>query len=177
MRCLILLSETFVLAVTLALTPLNAQQPPSTPSALKVADNQALLLTAHGQGAQIYTCKSGNNGPAWTLKAPDAQLLDGNGKVIGKHFAGPTWQATDGSSIKGKLVASSPSPQADSIPWLLLSVAAHDGNGILTKVANVQRLNTVGGKAPEEGCDASHIGAEKSVQYSADYYFYSAPGQ
>ena len=38
--------------------------------------------------------------PAWTLKAPDAQLIDKKGKPFGKHFAGPSWQASDGSSIK-----------------------------------------------------------------------------
>ena len=47
-----------------------------------------LLLTAKGDGSQVYTCSEGH----WTLKAPDAQLLDEHGKGIGKHFAGPTWQ-------------------------------------------------------------------------------------
>ena len=154
-----------------------AQQPPDTPSALRVQDNQKLLLQAKGKGTQIYTCKSGDSGPAWTLKGPDALLFNAKGKLIAKHFAGPTWQANDGSSVKGKVVATAPAPRANAVAWLLLSAAAHEGNGIMTKVENVQRLHTAGGKAPAVGCDAAHIGTETSVHYTADYYFYSAPGQ
>jgi hypothetical protein len=154
-----------------------AQQPPDTPPALRVSDNQKLLLKAHGTGTQIYTCKSGDSGPAWTLKGPDALLFDASGKQVAKHFAGPTWQANDGSSIKGKIVANAPAPHADAIPWLLLSAASHDGNGIMTSVERIQRLNTEGGKAPAAGCDAAHTGDETSVHYAADYYFYSGTPQ
>jgi hypothetical protein len=96
------------------------------------------------------------------------------GPVFGKHFAGPSWEANDGSRVTGKAVANSPSPDANSIPWLLVTILSHDGSGVLSRVTTIQRLNTKGGKAPESGCDASHVGQEVRVSYSADYRFYAS---
>ncbi|HEX4808523.1 MAG TPA: DUF3455 domain-containing protein [Bryobacteraceae bacterium] len=154
----------------------TAQQLPDLPLNLRVPENQPFLMMAHGKGTQIYTCRAGGSdgGPAWSLKAPDATLFNVRGQAVAKHFAGPTWEATDGSSVKGKVVTTAPAPNPDAIPWLLLSAASHAGNGIMSKVENIQRVKTVGGKAPATGCDASHIGAEASVPYEADYYFYLA---
>ena len=92
---------------------LQAQQPSVDPPA-----GTSLLLTAAGDGSQVYACINEH----WTLKAPDAKLLDERGQVIGTHFAGPTWRLTDGSEVKGKMIASKPSPDAGSVPWLLLQV-------------------------------------------------------
>jgi hypothetical protein len=39
-------------------------------------------------------------------------------------------------------------------------------------VIYIQRLNTVGGVAPAEPCDAKTVGSKKAVPYSADYVFY-----
>ena len=82
---------------------LQAQQPSVDPPA-----GTSLLLTAAGDGSQIYACINEH----WTLKAPDARLLDEHGQVIGTHFAGPTWRLTDGSEIKGKVIASNLRPMA-----------------------------------------------------------------
>lgn len=102
----------------------------------------------------------------------DAQLFDKHGKPFGKHFGGPSWEANDGSRVTGKAVANV-SVDADSIPWLLIKIISHDGNGVLSLATSTQRLNTDGGKAPASGCDASHIGHEVRVPYSADYLFYA----
>ena len=166
-----------IVSLVLWAAVVSAQQPTDTPSALRVQDNQKLLLKAHGTGTQIYTCKSGENGPAWTLKGPDALLFNASGKLVVKHYAGPTWKSNDGSSIRGKVVANVPAPRPNAVPWLLLSAIDHEGNGVMTKVENVQRLHTEGGKAPATGCDSAHIGDNVSVHYQADYYFYSAPAQ
>lgn len=155
----------------------SGQQPPDTPSALRVKDSQKLIFKAHGTGTQVYTCKSGESGPSWTLKGPDALLFDASGKLVAKHYAGPTWKANDGSSVRGKVLANAPAPRPNAVPWLLLSAADHEGNGIMSKVENIQRLHTAGGKAPAVGCDSAHIGNDISVHYQADYYFYSAPAQ
>ena len=69
-------------------------------------------------------------------------------------------------------MTSSPSPDGDSIAWLLLVATAHLGEGVLAHVTNIQRLNTKGGKAPAGGCDAAHDGQESRVAYTADYFFY-----
>jgi hypothetical protein len=144
------------------------------PQQLRPPGNQQLLLQVHAKGDQVYICKGDAAQFAWTLKAPDAQLFDKNGKLFGKHFAGPSWEANDGSRVTGKAVANSPSPDANSIPWLLVTILSHDGSGVLSRVTTIQRLNTKGGKAPESGCDASHVGQEVRVSYSADYRFYAS---
>jgi Protein of unknown function (DUF3455) len=142
------------------------------PQQLQAPANEQLLLQVHAKGDQVYTCKGDGAQFIWTLKAPDAQLFDKDGKPFGRHFAGPSWEANDGSRVVGKAVANVPSPDADSIPWLLVTVVSHDGSGVLSRVTTIQRLDTKGGKAPASGCDASHAGQEVRVAYSADYRFY-----
>jgi hypothetical protein len=143
------------------------------PQQLQPPAKDQLLLQVHGKGDQVYTCSSAAVQYTWTLKAPDAQLFDKNGKPFGKHFAGPSWEANDGSRVTGKAIADAPSPDADSIPWLLVNIVSHDGSGVLSRATTIQRLNTKGGKAPVSGCDASHGGKEVRVSYSADYVFYA----
>jgi hypothetical protein len=148
----------------------GAQQ---VPQALQVPANEQLVVQVHAKGEQIYTCKVDGAQAAWTLKAPEAQLFDKDGKAFGKHFAGPSWEAGDGSRVVGKAAANVPSPDADSIPWLLVKVVSHEGNGVLTPVTSIQRINTKGGKASSSGCDAAHAGQEVRVAYSADYLFFA----
>ena len=142
------------------------------PEELKPPPEQMLLFHLHAKGSQIYTCMNKGGAYAWTLKGPSAQLFDAAGKQAARHFAGPTWEANDGSRVVGKLAASVPSPDPGSIPWLLLYATANGGSGSFSKVKTVQRVNTTGGKAPESGCDDSRQNAETSVPYEADYYFY-----
>ncbi len=152
-----------------------APRPPDAPEALQPPKDQVLLLHFKGKGKQIYSCQKAGGAYAWKLKAPDAQLFDEDGKPTGRHFAGPTWESTDGSRVVGKLVTSIPSPDSDSIPWLLLTMKSHEGSGIMNKVQSIQRLNTHGGIAPSSGCDAANESHKASVAYEADYYFYGTP--
>jgi hypothetical protein len=149
---------------------LPAQQ---VPQQLRPPTTEQLLLQVHARGDQVYACKGEAAQFAWTLKAPDAQLFDKDGQPFGRHFAGPSWEAKDGSRVTGKAVANAPSPDADSIPWLLINVVSHEGTGVLSRATTIQRLNTNGGKAPATGCDASQAGQEVRVPYSADYLFYA----
>jgi hypothetical protein len=143
------------------------------PQQIQPPANEELLLQVHATGDQVYTCTNDASQFAWTLKAPDARLFDKDGKPFGKHFAGPSWEANDGSRVTGKAVANSPSPDPNSIPWLLVKIVSHDGSGVLSRVTTVQRLNTKGGKAPASSCDATRVGQEVRVPYSADYRFYA----
>ena len=150
--------------------PAGAQQ---APKELQPPASEQVLLQVHAKGDQVYVCKSDAAQSAWTLKGPDAQLFDAAGKPFGKHFAGPSWQANDGSRVTGKAVANAPSPDADSVPWLLLTVIGRDGQGVLSPATSIQRINTKGGKAPASGCDAAHNGQEARAPYSADYAFFA----
>jgi hypothetical protein len=143
------------------------------PKELQPPAGEQLLLQVHAKGDQIYSCKADGGQFTWTLKAPDAQLFDKDGKPFGEHFAGPSWEASDGSRVTGKAVANVPSPDAGSIPWLLLTVVSRNGDGELTRVTSIQRINTKGGKAPASGCDAAHAGQEERAHYSADYVFFA----
>lgn len=129
-------------------------------------------IEATGKGVQIYACKAIHDAYAWTLKAPDASLSDASGHVIGKHFAGPSWQAADGSTVVGELLNVSSSPSAGAIPWLVLHAKSHTGDGVMANVQYIVRTHTEGGVAPAGGCDANHAGAEVRVPYSATYVFF-----
>jgi hypothetical protein len=147
---------------------------PDVPAAIQAPLGEEVVLLAHASGSQIYTCQAAADGKfSWTLKAPDAELKDQKGKVIGSHFAGPTWKLDDGSEVTGKAAAHVDSRDAGSIPWLLVAAVGHSGQGVLTNVTTIQRIHTNGGKPAAEGCDASHLNAETKSSYTADYYFYA----
>jgi hypothetical protein len=150
-----------------AATLIAQTDPTAAPAGSKV------LLKLAGVGVQIYSCKSQAAGPAWSFVAPQAKLLD-DATEAGTHSAGPTWTLKDGSTVKGVLVATRPSPDADAIPWLLLKAAPTSGSGALSQVEYIRRSDTSGGKAPVTGCDAAHLGATNQVPYKAIYTFYVA---
>jgi hypothetical protein len=148
------------------------------PEALRPPAGQVLALEARATGVQIYECKAAKDDPSqfsWTLKAPEANLKDPSGKPVGKHYGGPTWEASDGSKVMGEMVAKSDAPVAGAIPWLLLRAKSTSGSGIFSSIASIQRLKTSGGAAPAIGCDSSQSGKESRVPYSAVYRFYKAP--
>lgn len=152
---------------------------PEVPEAIKVLPGEKLVLRAHAAGVQIYGCETGADHKArWTLREPQAELLDEQGAVIGHHSAGPSWRLSDGSAVTGKATAKVDSPDG-SIPWLLLTATGHSGKGALAGVTSVQRINTQGGQPPVTSSCTSGTGRklkEARVPYRADYYFYGPGG-
>lgn len=150
---------------------------PVIPESLKVPATQVLSLETHAAGVQIYVCSASKTDPTrfeWVFKAPEADLFDSDGKKIGKHYAGPTWESNDGSKVIGEVAARDNVPDADAIPWLLLSAKSTSGMGVFSRTLSVQRLSTVGGKAPAEGCDKAQAGKEARIAYKARYTFFTA---
>ena len=151
--------------------------PPQVPDSLKPPPSEAVLLRALGKGKQIYACQA-NPADAmkfeWVLEKPEADLLDAQGKKIGSHYEGPTWQATDGSKVIGEVQQRAQSPRAGAIPWLLLKAKTNQGTGVFARVTFVQRVDTVGGAAPADGCNSGRAGKELVIEYQATYYFYAA---
>lgn len=137
------------------------------PAAIAAPD--AITVAAfHAEGAQIYECKSGGDGKLnWVFREPIAALIL-DGRTVGRHYAGPTWEDADGSAVVGKVAANTPGATADDIAWLKLEVVGRRGSGALAGVDIVQRINTKGG-ALRGACDQA--GALRSVAYSADYVF------
>ncbi len=160
----------FTPALFLSLAVCCAAQPAAVPDNLNPPADATLLLQLYAIGDQVYLC----DGTAWMLSHPDAKLFNSIAEQVGTHFAGPTWEYFDSSRVTGKAIANA-TPDPDSIPWLLVQAKDHLGDGLMQKVAFIQRLNTKGGKAPSTGCDAAHKGQETRSPYSADYLFYAIP--
>jgi hypothetical protein len=132
------------------------------------APGETVVLNVHAEGAQVYECKAGPDGKSsWAFREPIATLLL-DGKTVGRHYAGPSWEHNDGSAVVGKAVGNVPGATPNDIPWLKLEVISRRGSGILSGVTTVQRINTKGGKL-EGACDKA--GAFTSAPYSADYVF------
>jgi hypothetical protein len=132
------------------------------------APGETIVLTVQAEGAQVYECKVGVDGKlGWAFREPIATLM-ADGKTVGRHYAGPSWEHSDGSIVVGKAVANAPGATPSDIPWLKLDVVSRRGNGILTSVTTVQRINTQGGKL-EGACNKA--GVLLSAPYSADYLF------
>jgi len=146
------------------------------PDALKPGANETLAMIASARGVQIYQCraaKDGSGGYQWAFVAPEADLFDAGGNRIGRHYAGPRWESTDGSRILGAVKEHADAPAADAIPWLLLTAKSVGSEGALSKVTSVQRVRTVGGMAPKVGCSRAAAGTSVRVPYTADYYFFT----
>ena len=135
-------------------------------TAVAVPEGSKLAFHAYATGVQIYTW----TGTTWRFVAPEAELFSyaGASGVIGTHFAGPTWLTVSGSRVVGT-VSGRCTPSADAIDWLRLDAVA-DGPGVFANTKYIQRVNTVGGKAPTTA--GSFVGEEVRVPYTADYYFY-----
>ena len=110
------------------------------------APGETVVATFHAEGAQIYDCKPDAGGkPTWQFREPIATLLL-DGKTVGRHYAGPSWEASDGSAVTGKALANVPGTTAGDIPWLKLEVTARRGAGTLAGVTTGQRIKTRGGR-------------------------------
>jgi hypothetical protein len=160
---LIAIAAGFVLVVSSA--PNSRAQ---MPASIAAAPGEAPMVTIHAEGAQIYECKADPGGNlTWQFREPIAALMI-DGKTVGRHFAGPSWELADGSAVTGKVASRAPGPSAKDIPLLKLEVTSQRGAGRLTGASSIQRINTRGGMA-EGACEqASTL---FSVPYSADYVF------
>jgi hypothetical protein len=168
-----------VLALVAAFLPLSpalaviAEPAGIAPGIRASADEEpAFMLSA--DGAQIFQCKARLNAPetyAWLFTAPDVTLYDGPRSVA--RMASPNlWESTDDRSSVAGIVRGTQAAGTDNLPWLLMRASPIGDTGIFSGVTSIQRVNTTGGVAPANGCDADHAGAEVRVPFRAEYYFY-----
>jgi hypothetical protein len=164
----VLFSKSIALtAFLLAASLVDATAQKALPEAI-AAPGETAILTLHAEGAQIYECKTSADGAlAWVFREPIATLFS-DGKTVGRHYAGPTWEYSDGSAVVGQVAGTSPGQVAMDIPWLKLGVTSRRGSGVLGPATTVQRINTMGGKL-NGACYKP--GTYESVPYSADYVF------
>ena len=147
----------------------------AVPDQLQVPAGHKLALDVRGVGVQIYVCSAADAGKfEWRFKAPEAELFDQEGRKVGQHYAGPTWESVDGSKVVGAVKAHQDDPRGTAIPWLLLNAKSNQGAGVFGKVDLIQRLATDAGLAPRDGCSPAQLGQEARVAYQAVYRFYTA---
>lgn len=189
------------LGIALALTlPSQASAqtvtPPPVPASLEIQVPHEAFLLGRGVGKQNYVCQPAASlgQVAWTLFTPQATLFGDAREQLTTHFFSPnpdeagttiraTWEdSQDTSVVWARAIASVPDPnRSGAIPWVLLQTAGTrvgpTGGNTLSVTTFIHRLNTVGGSAPPTGCDnPTDIGRKAFVPYTADYFFYRAPG-
>lgn len=146
------------------------------PEAVRAPAGLKQTMATTGVGEITYECREKKDmagAHEWAFVAPVATLYSMDRKTVGKYYAGPTWEAADGSKVTGKQVAVAPAA-AGSIPLQLVKADPAMGQGAMQGVAYIQRLNTKGGVAPAAACDASAKGQRRQVAYEADYVFYGS---
>ena len=146
---------------------------PTIPPNLQPAEASTVITTLAAKGVQIYECRPKKDQPdaaEWAFVAPEAELFDAQGRRVGKHYAGPSWEADDGSKLVGSVKAKADAANPDSIPWLLLSVRSVGTEGTFSKATYIQRINTLGGQPPSAAaCTTATLGKIERVGYTADY--------
>ena len=172
-------SKVAVVSMVLVVAACASPQPPTpavkVPDKLKPGATESLAKIVPAKGVQIYECRAKKDHAGayeWAFVAPEADLFDGHGNRIGRHYAGPHWESSDGSKILGMVKERADAPAADAIPWLLLSAKSVGPAGSFSKVTSIQRVNTAGGVAPKTGCSQATAATPARVEYTADYYFF-----
>jgi hypothetical protein len=171
-----ILAATALTAALAACSNMSHMATPDVPAAIAVPAGNKVAMWALGSGDLTYECrpKAAAAGTfEWAFAGPNAVLSDKSGAAVGKYYGGPTWESNDGSKVTGKQLAVSPG-NAGSIPLQLVQANPATGAGAMTGVTYIQRLNTIGGVAPADTCDAATAGSKKLVKYQADYVFYKA---
>jgi len=166
-----------VLLVAACASPHPPTSMVKVPDKLKPGVNESLAMIVPAKGVQIYECRARKDQVGeyeWAFVAPEADLFDARGNRTGRHYAGPHWESTDGSKILGTVRERADAPVADAIPWLLLTAKSVGSDGSFSKVTGIQRVNTVGGVAPKAGCSQATAGTPARIDYTADYYFFTA---
>lgn len=171
---LALLSSLAIFAGCSTPTPASANKSVTLPDAMAAPADQKIAFTWQAVGTQIYECRVDYTAaPAWTFVAPEAVLTNTKNEKMGTHGAGPHWMALDGSRIVGAVKGRAPGATAQDIPLLLLEVQSSSGQGKMSGIKSIQRINTRGGQAPAAGCATpADLGKRSAQGYTSDYVFW-----
>ncbi|MFN8290289.1 MAG: DUF3455 domain-containing protein [Chitinophagaceae bacterium] len=112
------------------------------------------VATYYAIGVQKYRAQAKTGGSGvyeWVFTAPRADLFNSSNIKVGTHGAGPCWALSPFDSIFAQAFtpAKTATPDVNSIPWLqLMPKTGKAPTGFFNNVSYVQRIATVGGKAP-----------------------------
>jgi hypothetical protein len=165
-------------------------RPVPVPGDLVVPEGHRPFLSARAFGTQNYICLPSPSGVlAWAPTGPQATLFDDDARQVLTHYLSPnpdetgrparaTWQHSRDSSAVWA-VATRTSSDADyvapgAIPWLRLDIVGAepgpDAGDRMAETKYIQRVETLGGMAPADGCVT--VGVRAFVPYAATYVFY-----
>ncbi|WP_445398925.1 DUF3455 domain-containing protein [Zobellella sp. An-6] len=165
-----------VLAPALLLGLASAAQA-RVPESIQVPAGHQVAWETVGVGEITYECRDKPDAPGelgWVFMGPDAVLNDRSGKPVGRYFGPPaTWEAADGSRVTATQLAVAPAGEGN-IPYQLVQANPAMGEGAMTGVTYIQRLDTRGGVAPAMACGEDNKGERQIVRYQADYIFWKA---
>jgi len=166
-----------------AATPAPGKPAVATPSlglfsSIRVPGDREPVLKLSARGAQVFRCEKRDGQSVWIFRQPDAELLDDNGKVVGRHGANFSFEHADGSRLVATIAASDEAPKSTDLRWLLMTTRSY-GKGSFENITHVQRVNTQGGMPPER-CSNSQTNQVLRVDFTAEFIFYrprsGAPG-
>ena len=175
MKSTLTLAVLFTMSVCASASPLAVDNA-ALPEPVRVPTGQRVLMSATGIGELTYECREKKDAAGafeWAFVGPVAQLYSADRKIVGKYYAGPTWESTDGSKVTGKQVAVAPAAPGN-IPLQLVKAEPAMGSGAMSGISYIQRLNTQGGMAPKTACTSDTQGARQKVAYKAEYVFYGS---
>ena len=130
--------------------------------------NVSTVATVQATGAQIYACSKNAKGALeWTFREPVASLLL-DGKTVGRHFVGPTWEFSDSTRVVGKAAGKTPGKTAKDVPWLKVAITEPAKSGPAAGATTILRIETKGG-AFEGAC--AQEGELHAEPYAATYVF------
>src|SRR6058998_3414899 len=95
----------FLVATSLFGINLSVARAHDVPPELMVLSDSVAVLEVFAEGVQIYVCQANATNAnllEWTFRAPEATLMNEDGEVVGRHYAGPTWEGNDGSKVIGE---------------------------------------------------------------------------
>ena len=141
--------------------------------------HKEFLVRPRRRRPDLLVHRHGRPADSWGLTAPRATLCDRKGRLIGTHFAGPTWKAKDGSSVVGRRV-DGVTVDPTAIPWLILEAASTtagaEGIALTETTSSSAPPPSVGSPRPS-ALHPSHRWSTAEVPYTADYHFWKAqPG-
>ena len=137
------------------------------PPALAVPGGK-ILATVAAVGTQNYECVRVPKGQlAWSFREPAATFAM-DGKPAGRHFAGPTWEFTDGSRLTARVVDKAAGKTANDLPWLKLAVVDRAKKGPASGTKWVLRIETEGGALAGQ-CPTEK--ERRAEPYKATYVF------
>lgn len=129
----------------------------------------AFVLTA--KGVQQFQCTADANGRYWKFITPQAELTDGEGRVVARQGSEGSFFAKDGSILAAKIEKYADKATPGNLRDLVYRTTSRGKEGMLTGITHVKRTDGKGG-VPLTRCSPSQLGATLKVPFTATYTFY-----